>query len=101
MDDMSPESMVIYNILKAETEEAYESKFLAHKKEILDAVKLFVNDTEKQFKDVGNNLESILTKMMADLVRVKSSLGGDLSRHSQGRAQIGRASCRERVYVLV
>ena len=59
MENLSPESRLLYDLLKADTREAYEAKFLDHKKEILDAVKVFVDDTTKQFKEIEESLGSV------------------------------------------
>jgi hypothetical protein len=50
MESLSPESRALYEILMAETTEAYESRFLAHKKEILDVVRVSIADNGKKIK---------------------------------------------------
>jgi hypothetical protein len=45
MDALSPGSKVLYDMLKADTAEIYDAKFASNKKEMLDAVKVFVDDT--------------------------------------------------------
>ena len=47
MEELSPESKVLYDMITAETAELYESKFVEYKKEILDAVRKFVDGTNK------------------------------------------------------
>lgn len=58
--------------------EAYESKFLAYKKEILDAVKAFVNDTNKQLKAISTNIASVQEHVGADLEGIQAHLGSEL-----------------------
>ena len=45
MDNLSPESRTIYDLIRAETAEEFENRFLDYKKETLDVVRKFVNDT--------------------------------------------------------
>ena len=78
MEKLSPESRAIYDILKAETREAYESRFLEHKKEILDAVRNFIDDTDKQLKEINESIDSVKESVGSDLEAVKDILGGDL-----------------------
>ena len=73
MDELSPESKAIYDLLKGETSHEFESRFLDYK-ETLEAVHKFVADTGKQIKTVTSAVDSV---------------------------QIGRASCRERVFRAV
>jgi hypothetical protein len=47
MESLSPESRALYEMLKADTKEEYEARFLAHKKEILDTLKVSLFDTSK------------------------------------------------------
>jgi hypothetical protein len=39
-------------MLKAETAEEYETRFLTYKKDTMDAVRIFVADTTRKLKDV-------------------------------------------------
>ena len=47
MEKLSSKSRAIYEILKADKREAYESRFLGHKKEILGTVRNFIDDMDK------------------------------------------------------
>jgi len=58
MESLSRESRALYDLLRADTTEIYEIKFAAYKKEMLDVVKVFVNNTELQITEIGTTLES-------------------------------------------
>ena len=92
MADLPPESKVIYDLLMVETREAYEERFLAHKKQILDSIKNFVDDTTKQFKTVhdllGDEIGDAHASIGEDLEQVKSKLSAEISHLS---ATIDRA----------
>jgi hypothetical protein len=53
MESLSPESRALYDLLKTESAEIYESKFMACKKEIIDAVLASLDDTNNQIKDLN------------------------------------------------
>lgn len=78
MDKLSPDARAIYDLLQADTKEAYEQRFLDHKKEILDAVKTMVDDTRKQIKDLDAALGSVNDSMTSDLSAMKELIGDDL-----------------------
>ena len=63
MEDLSPEARAIYDLLNASTKEAYEERFLAHKKEILDAVRTMVDSTKTQIKDLDSAIGSVKDSM--------------------------------------
>jgi hypothetical protein len=50
MEMLSLESKLLYDMLKANTREEYEVRFLQYKKESLDAVKTFVDETQAGFR---------------------------------------------------
>jgi hypothetical protein len=79
MDSLSPESKVLYDMLKSDTAEIYEAKFASYKKEMLDAVKVFVDDTNSQIKGITASFDSFHGQVEADLESVKTTLGRDLS----------------------
>ena len=78
MDELSTESRALYELLKADTDEIYERKFMDYKKEILDTVRVFIKETKAQFTAIDDSLESIQSRMGVDLEGVKESLGGDI-----------------------
>ena len=78
MEGLSEESKKLHEILKAETTEEYETRFLEHKKDILDTVHHFINDANKQFKEAGENLESVEARLGAEITGVRDGLGGKL-----------------------
>lgn len=104
MDNLSPESKALYELLKSDTKEEYESRFLQYKKEMLDAVKLFVDDTTSQIKDMEVTVEELRSPGRQGINRCRARLrqgysqlrdrvvGGDhgsslkvLSKHRGGR----------------
>ena len=78
MEDLTPESRTIYELLKANTREEYEKRFLDHKKEILDAVREFVDDSNKQFGDLNVSLTSVQNGLAADLTETQATIGAEL-----------------------
>jgi hypothetical protein len=79
MDALSPESRALYDLLKVDTREEYESCFLQYKKESLDAVKLFVDETRAQFKEVNASVEEVRADVSVDLVAATESIGTELA----------------------
>ena len=75
MEQLSPESRALYDLLKADTDKIYERKFIDYKKEILNSVRVFVKDTTET---IDTNLEAIQMRMGMDLEEIKESLGGDI-----------------------
>lgn len=75
MEALSQESRAIYEILKAETREAYELQFLEHNKQVMDAVRNSMEDTRKQIREINDNLNAVHADMSAELAEVKSGLG--------------------------
>ena len=73
MEEFSPEARKLYEILRAKTQEEYEIKFLAHKKEILDSIRIFMAETDKQFEEVNTNLASMQAQLGEDVASLKSS----------------------------
>jgi hypothetical protein len=78
MDNLSPEAKALYDLLKADTTEEYETRFIAYKKELLDAVKVYVTDTKSQLKEMSSTVEGVRTSMGSDLQAAKDSLGAEL-----------------------
>lgn len=76
---MSAESWSLYEILKAETKEVYEIRFLEHKKEILDAVKGNIDDIRHQIKDVAEHVDTVHADVSAKIAEATTSLGAELS----------------------
>ncbi|KAK1692513.1 hypothetical protein QYE76_009210 [Lolium multiflorum] len=99
MEKLSPEARAIYEILTAETREAYENRFLDYKKESFDAVRTFVEDTTKQFANVNASIATVQASMGAELAAAQEALGADLAtikaglsaEISQLAATVGRA----------
>jgi hypothetical protein len=56
MDALSPESKALYELPCVESKEEYESRFLDYK-ELLDAVKVFVDDTTGQLSDINATID--------------------------------------------
>jgi hypothetical protein len=79
MDGLSPESKILYDMLKANTAEIYAAKFASYKKEMLDAVKVFIDDTNSLIKGITVSLDTLHGQVEADLESVKTTLGRDLS----------------------
>jgi hypothetical protein len=79
MESLSPEARALYDLLKADTREEYEARFLQYKKESLDAVKVFVDETTAQLKAVNLTVEGVRSAVGADLDTVKTSLSADIA----------------------
>jgi hypothetical protein len=79
MESLSPEARALYDLLKADTREEYEARFLQYKKESLDAVKVFVDETTAQFKAVNLTVEGVRSAVGADLDSVKTALIADIA----------------------
>lgn len=75
----------MYELLKTESTAVYEERFLAHKKEVLDAMRLYVADTNRQFRKMGENIISVQTAVGAEISAVKSSICADFE---SAKAQI-------------
>jgi hypothetical protein len=78
MDNLSAESKSLYEILKAESREEYEARFLAHKKEILDAMRDYVTDTTKQIQEINTAVDSVRIGMGKELTEAREALGTEL-----------------------
>jgi hypothetical protein len=78
MEDLSPESLVLYNILKAETTEAFEERFMAHK-EILASVRASIADTDHRIKSVHDSVDTLHTTVKEEIVGIKTALGSNIA----------------------
>jgi hypothetical protein len=78
MESLSPESRKLYNLLKSESKEEYEERFAAYKKEMCDAVKVFVDDAQGQLKAVNDSLAEVKSSLHADLHAARAAVGGEL-----------------------
>ncbi|XP_071679939.1 uncharacterized protein [Lolium perenne] len=78
MENLSPESKALYQLLRSETKEEYEIRFASYKKELLDAVKVFVDDTTEQITDVRTTIDGVRTAVSTDFQAAKESLGAEL-----------------------
>jgi hypothetical protein len=78
MENLSPEARAIYEILTAETREAYENRFLDYKKESFDTVRAFVEDTSRRFASVNASIATVQASMGAELAAAQEALGADL-----------------------
>jgi hypothetical protein len=45
MEELSPEGCALYELLKKESQVAYEERYLAHKKKVIDCMRDFVSNT--------------------------------------------------------
>jgi hypothetical protein len=79
MESLSPEARALYDLLKADTREEYEARFRQYKKESLDAVKVFVDETTAQLKAVNLIVEGVRSAVGADLDTVKTALSADIA----------------------
>jgi hypothetical protein len=86
MEDLSPESRALYDLLRVETQEDYERRFLEYKKEMLDAFRPFVADTNGQIKAIHTTVGTLQATVRADLESAKTQIGEELHsiRHSLG-----------------
>lgn len=80
MEDLSPESKAIYDLLMAETQQAYEQRFLDHKKQILDSVKKYVDETNKQFRTVHEAVDAVHEAVGTEIAEARTSLESDLEK---------------------
>ncbi|KAK1617590.1 hypothetical protein QYE76_023107 [Lolium multiflorum] len=74
MEELSPEARALYELLKADTAEEYEKRFIDYKKEVYDAFHPFVVDTRAQLKSVDSGMAAL----SSDLQGVKVQIGQDL-----------------------
>jgi hypothetical protein len=58
MDSLSLESRALYELLHMETKEEYEARFIDYKKELLGAIKIFVDDTTGQLADLNATVDN-------------------------------------------
>ena len=79
MEQLTPESRAIYDLLRIETAEEHDARFLDYKKETLDAVHKFVTDTGKQIKTVSAAVDSVRSAVTTDMEEFRSSIGADLA----------------------
>jgi hypothetical protein len=79
MEELSPESLSLYNIHRAETTEAYEECFLAHQKEILDSVRASLADTDHRVKCVHDSVDTLHTTKEEEIAGIKIALGSDIT----------------------
>jgi hypothetical protein len=69
MEELSPEGRAIYELLKTESNAAYEERYLAHKKEVLDEIRGLVADTNQQIKGLENQLYHVQHAVETELSR--------------------------------
>lgn len=74
MEELSSEARALYELLKADTAEEYEKRFIDYKKEVLDAFHPFVVDTRAQLKSVDSGMAAL----SSDIQGVKVQIGQDL-----------------------
>jgi hypothetical protein len=79
MEDWSPEAKALYSILKAETKEEYEARFLDYKKESLDVVRIFVEDTKAKLLLVNESIDVAKVATGAKIAEICTSLGAELA----------------------
>jgi hypothetical protein len=78
MDDLSPEGHAIYDLLKTESDAAYEERYLTHKKEVLDGIRGLVVNTNKQLKGLENHIYHIQHAVESELSEVTATFHTDL-----------------------
>jgi hypothetical protein len=78
MKDLSSESRAPYEMLRAESREEYEARLVLYKKEMADALKVFVDDSMAQIKSVRASVDTTQQAMCVDLVSVQTNLGHEL-----------------------
>jgi hypothetical protein len=74
MENLSPESRTLYELLKTATREEYERRFISYKTELLDAVKLSINDTTVQIQGIQDSLDEVRAMVSSDLTALSSDL---------------------------
>lgn len=75
---MSAESRALYEIIRAESREAYEIRFLEHKKEVMDVVRASVEDAGRRFAELNDNIDAVHADVGAEIAEAKSSIDADL-----------------------
>jgi hypothetical protein len=78
MEELSPEGRSLYELLKTESQVLYEERFLAHKKEVIDGVRGFVTDTNKQLKGIEAKIFSVQHAVETELMEVTAVFHSDL-----------------------
>jgi hypothetical protein len=80
MEKLSPEARAMYELLKIDSAEEYERRFLDHRKEVMDAVRIHVDDTTARITaDIAANIADVKVSMGDDIASVKASVGADLA----------------------
>jgi hypothetical protein len=79
MEEWSPEAKTLYSILKAETKEEYEARFLDYKKESLNAVRIFVEDTKAKLHAVNDSIDAAKEATATEIAEIRTTLGADLA----------------------
>jgi hypothetical protein len=79
MEEWSPEAKTLYLILKAETKEEYEARFLDYKKESLDAIRIFVEDTKAKLHAVNESIDAAKEATVTEIAEIQTTLGADLA----------------------
>jgi hypothetical protein len=97
MENLSPESRTLYELLKTATREEYERRFISYKTELLDAVKLSIDDTTVQIQGVQASLDEVkatvssdLTALSSDLVALRSSVTTEIASLSEAITNLPR-----------
>jgi hypothetical protein len=78
MEDLSPKSLVLYNILKAETTEAFEERFMAHK-EILASIRASIADIDHRIESVHDSVDALHTTVEEEIVSIKTALRSNIA----------------------
>ena len=79
MDQLTPESRAIYDLIRVETAAEDDTRYLDYRRETLDAVQKFVTDTGKQIKTVSAAVDSVRSSLTTDMEEIRLSLGDELA----------------------
>jgi hypothetical protein len=79
MESLSPESRALYELFMSDAREENEVRLASYRKEASSAVKVFIDDTTAQIRDVCSTIDAVSSTVRADLDAIQVTLGHDLA----------------------
>jgi hypothetical protein len=67
MESLSPKSRALYELFMSDAREENEVRLASYRKEAANAVKIFVDDTTAQIRDVRTTIDTVSSTVRADL----------------------------------
>jgi hypothetical protein len=78
MENLSPESRALYEMLHAESREEYETCFVTYKKEMADTLKVFIDESAGQIKKFLLSVDMAQQALREDIVSIHANLSHEL-----------------------